>query len=87
MTLLSTLAIIFGTIGGMANIPQAYKIFKRKSAKDISITTYSMIFLGSLVWILYGIEIKDFPLILANTVGIISISSVIFGWYLYGGRK
>lgn len=87
MTLLSILATIFGAIGGLANIPQAYKIFKRKSAKDISIITYSLVMIGTIVWLLYGIQIKDFPLSFANAIGSVCVGAVILGWFLYGEKK
>lgn len=84
MTLLSILATVFGALGGIANFPQAYRIFKRKSAKDISITTYSFLFLGTIVWILYGIELGNIPVIITNVLGAINIGLVIIGWFLYG---
>ncbi|MEK6860185.1 MAG: SemiSWEET family transporter [Nanoarchaeota archaeon] len=87
MTTLSILATIFGTIGGLANIPQAYRIFKRKSAKDISIITYSLVMVGTIVWFLYGIQIKDFPLTFANAAGFVCVGAVILGWFIYGGEK
>jgi len=84
MTLLTILATIFGAVGGLANFPQALKIFKRKSAKDISIITYSFLFCGAVVWILYGIEIMNFPVIITNVIGAINIGLVVVGWFLYG---
>lgn len=84
MTVLSILATIFGTIGGLANLPQAYRIFKRKSAKDISILTYSIILVGCIIWILYGIELRNFPVIITNSLGTINVTLVIIGWLLYG---
>lgn len=71
----------------MANLPQAYKIFKTESAKDISMITYPLLFVGAIVWVLYGIELRDFPLIFANSIGIMAIGLVIFGWFLYGKEK
>ena len=84
MTILSFLATIFGSLSGLANFPQAYRIFKRKSAKDISILTYSFLLLGAIVWILYGIEIKNFPVVITNILGAINIGLVVIGWFLYG---
>lgn len=84
MTILSILATLFGTISGIANLPQAIKIFKRKSAKDISILTYSFLFIGAVIWILYGIEIKNFAIIITNIFGTINIGLVVIGWFLYG---
>lgn len=87
MTLLIILATIFGAVGGIANFPQAYKIFRRRSAKDISILTYSFLFVGAVVWILYGIEIWNAPVIITNTLGAINIGLVVIGWFFYGRTK
>ena len=84
MTILSILAVTFGTLSGISNVPQWYKIFKRKSAKDISIITYSFLFIGALIWIFYGIEIKNFSIIITNILGAINIGLVVIGWFLYG---
>ncbi|MFW5866129.1 MAG: SemiSWEET family sugar transporter [Nanoarchaeota archaeon] len=83
MTLLSILATIFGMGMALANFPQAIRIFNRKSAGDVSILTYLLIFAGSIVWVLYGIEIDDAPIVLANSIGITSILTVMIGWFLY----
>jgi len=84
MTILSTLASVSGIIGPFAMLPQAYKIFKRKSAKDISISTTSFFFVSAIIWIFYGFEIENFPIIISNLLGILSISLIIVGWFLYG---
>ena len=87
MTLLFLLATVFGTLSGIANFPQAYRIFKRKSAKDISIFTYSFLLIGAVIWIFYGIEIANFPIIITNIFGAVNIGLVVIGWLLYGDRK
>jgi MtN3 and saliva related transmembrane protein len=51
-----------------ANFPQAYKIIKTKSTKDISVVTYSLLTAGGILWIIYGISQKDIPLVLANGI-------------------
>jgi MtN3 and saliva related transmembrane protein len=84
MSLLSILATISGIAASFAMLPQTYRIFKRKSAKDISILTYSLLILISIIWILYGIEIQNFPVIISNGVGIFFLLSIMIGWFLYG---
>ena len=87
MSVLGIIAASFGTLSSIANLPQVYKIFKRKSAKDISILTYSILFVGALAWIFYGIELKNGPIIITNTIGGISLGLVIAGWFCYGREK
>ncbi len=83
MTLLAILATAFGTLMSIANIPQAIRIFRRKSAKDISVVTYSIFWISSIVWLFYGIEISNMPIIIAYGVGILSCSLVMLGWLKY----
>ena len=83
-TILFLMATIFGTVSGVANFPQAYKIFKRKGAGDISIITYSFLLAGAIVWILYGIELGNFPITIKNIIGGFNIALVVVGWALYG---
>ena len=84
MTILSTLATVFGTIGAFAIFPQVYKIFKRKSAKDISILTYSFLFTAGIIWVLYGLEIQSYPIVIVQLIGNFNLVLVIVGWILYG---
>lgn len=84
MSILAVLATVVGIFLGLANLPQAYKIFKRKSAKDISAVTYIIVEFGSVVWILYGLEIKSFPIVIPNILGFLATSLVLVGYFLYG---
>jgi MtN3 and saliva related transmembrane protein len=83
MTVLSVLATFFGTFQALANLPQAYKIFKRRSSKDVSLTTYLIFLVGSVVWVLYGIEIGSFAVIFSNALGVVTLVVVIIGWFTY----
>jgi len=82
--LLETLATLVGIVASVAMFPQVYRIFKRKSAKDISILTYSFLFAAGIIWVLYGINIQSFPLIITNLVGSLNLLGVVVGWFLYG---
>jgi len=87
MTILSILATAFGSIMGFSNFFQAHRIFKRKSARDISLTTFGMLFAGALVWVLYGLELRNSPVIISNLVGVLGAGSVLIGWFKYGRNK
>lgn len=84
MTILANLATISGSAMALANFPQVYKIFKRKSAKDISAITYSVYILGAIIWLLYGWEIKSIPVLISNLIGISASIIILIGWFLYG---
>lgn len=84
MTILSTLATISGTVMALANIPQAYKIFKRKSAKDLSIIPWALSIIVGTIWLFYGLEINSFPVVIQNSIALVVVTIVIIGWFLYG---
>jgi len=63
--ILGLVAAAFTTI---ANIPQTIKIVKTKSTKSISAITYAMLFVGMVLWVVYGIIKTDLPIILANGI-------------------
>jgi len=84
MTILSILATIFGSVMALASLPQIYKIYKRKSAKDISAISYSFFMVGGIIWLLYGIELKSSAVIISNTLSAATAFIVLMGWFLYG---
>ena len=51
-----------------AFFPQAVKVWKSKSTRDISLYMFIIFTIGVLSWLIYGITISDLPLILANAV-------------------
>lgn len=76
---LGMLAAFFTTV---ANIPQAIKVIKTRNVKDLSAATYSMLFIGMVLWVVYGIMKEDLPIILANSIaaalcGLILIMKII----------
>jgi MtN3 and saliva related transmembrane protein len=87
MTILSILATVFGIVNGFANFPQIWKIYKTKSAKDISIVTYLILTVGTIVWLLYGIEIRSVPIIIMEALVLIEFVFVLIGCYLYGKKR
>jgi MtN3 and saliva related transmembrane protein len=62
-----------------AYVPQAYKTWKTKSAGNISLTMYIAMFVGILLWLVYGIHLKSLAMVLANSVtAILTLIILIF---------
>jgi MtN3 and saliva related transmembrane protein len=55
----------------IAFLPQAIKVYKSKSTKDISLYMFLIFTIGVFSWLIYGIIISDLPIILANAVTLI----------------
>lgn len=60
-------------------LPQAIKTIKTKDTKGISTGMYSMFVVGVFLWIIYGIQLKDMPIIIANVITFV-LASIILGF-------
>lgn len=49
-------------------LPQTIKTIREKETKGISTLMYSMFTCGILLWLLYGIATRDWPVLIANAV-------------------
>ncbi len=58
-------------------LPQAIKTIKTKDTESISLWMYLMFVLGVVLWLVYGLFLKDMPLIAANTVTLIFSGSIL----------
>lgn len=60
-----------------ANLPQAYIIIREKSTQHISAATYSLLLLGTALWVTYGIAKSDWPIIIANAISVLTCVSIL----------
>lgn len=74
---------IIGPLGNLMFYMQAYKIFNTKTAVSISIEGFSLSVIGMGSWLLYGIFLKNKPLIIANIVGVTGAILVLVGTLFY----
>ncbi len=72
------LGIVAGLITTFAIVPQIFRVYKLKSAREISFIYNSAMLLGAIVWLAYGIVLGLFSLIIWNSIGI-----VLNGWFLF----
>ena len=77
MEIIKILVTFVGVMMSSANFPQVYRIYKNKSAKDISLITYSVITVGSIIWALYGFLLHDWVIIISYVIGVVGAGSVL----------
>ncbi len=49
-------------------LPQAIRIIRTKHTKDISLSMYVIFTTGIFLWLIYGISIRNIPIISANVI-------------------
>ena len=68
-------------------VPQIFKVIKTKSAKDVSLLTILQLSLGVSLWIIYGINLRNTIIIMANSVTLITLIILLFLYFNYGRQK
>ena len=65
-------------MGGISLFPQVLKVIRTKSTKDISREMFLLLAGSIFLWLIYGILLKDFPIIIANFLGFIQALIILF---------
>ncbi len=77
MTLLSVIGVLAAIVSTINQLPQAYKTIRSKDTHSLSLGMYSMVWVATALWLVYGILLKDGPLILSNSVSILPITYIL----------
>lgn len=77
-----------GYLGGVLTtfcyIPQIIRIFRLKSAKEISLLFTLFTLVGIMVWLSYGILLSLGPIIFWNSVALVIVSILLYAKLKYG---
>ena len=74
--ILDLLVSVVGIATGGAYLPQAFRIWKRRSSGDVSMVTYLLFLGGQAIYLVYGVRISQWPLIVgmgANMAGNLAV--------------
>ena len=52
-------------------VPQLIRVWRLRSAREISLLMFLIYSLGIFLWLLYGIYIHSLPVILANSISLV----------------
>jgi MtN3 and saliva related transmembrane protein len=78
MTFAEIIGFVAATLTTLSFYPQAYKIIKTRDTASISLVMYSIINVGLILWLVYGLMIGDMPIILANAFTLIASLTILF---------
>ncbi|MEO1751499.1 SemiSWEET transporter [Thiofaba sp. EF100] len=76
--------IVAATLTTVAFVPQAVKTWRSRHARDLSLGMFSLFTAGVLCWLLYGVLIGSWPIIIANAVTAGLAGSILFFKLRYG---
>lgn len=84
--MLKNLALVAGVLMALAIFPQAYKIFKDKAARDVSALTFIILTAGSFIWLLYGLDDHDTPIVASYAIRFVA-AGLVLGLIVYYARR
>ena len=74
LTLIGLLAALCTTVGFLA---QVLKTVKTKQTGDLSLLMYIILTTGLFLWLIYGLILKDLPIISANSITLLLAVTVL----------
>lgn len=65
------------TLTTMSFVPQAWLTFKTKDVSGISLGMYSVFTVGVALWLVYGLFLQAWPVVIANAVTLALASGIL----------
>ncbi len=84
MVITESLGLIAGALATCSVIPQVVRIYRLKSAREISMVFTTMLLLGLILWMVYGVFLALTPVIIWNSIGIGVTASLMYAKLKYG---
>jgi len=80
------LGLIAGALATSSTIPQLVRIFRLKSAYEISMAFTILLLAGLSLWLVYGLSLSLTPVIVWNAIGTGCVAMLLVAKLRYGRR-
>ena len=87
MTGIQILGMAAGSISAITFLPQVIKTWKTKSADDISLLMFTFATISVIMWLVYGIILKDIPIIYTNSLVLICSLIMLYFKFRFSSKK
>lgn len=84
MNLTEYIGLMAGLLITCSFIPQLIRVFQLKSAREISFLFTSLLLIGMLCWLTYGIRLGLTQVILWNVIGAFLVTILLYAKMKYG---
>jgi MtN3 and saliva related transmembrane protein len=78
------LGLVAGALTTGSFLPQVVRVYKLRSAHEISLFFTVLFMVGDLIWMGYGIYLSSIPIILWNVLGALMAAALLFAKIRYG---
>lgn len=80
------LGVAAGSLTTFALVPQVVRIWRTRSAEDVSAATFAVMSVGIVLWIAYGIRLAALPVIVFNAISLALSLTILALKARYRGR-
>ena len=63
--------------------PQIYEVWSKHEKAGVSLASWSFFLIAAMIWLWYGLRIKDKPLIIASTLWVLMEGALVLGLLVY----
>ena len=81
------LGFLAGALTTLGLIPQAVRLFRLRSAHEVSLHFTLLFMTGTICWLVYGISLSLLPVILWNSVSFVLLMLILYAKLKYGGSQ
>lgn len=77
--LIKRAVLLVAIVEPLMTIPQIYEVWVNRQIAGVSLTTWMMYAVAAVIWLLYGLQLKDKPLIISSGLWILTELAVVAG--------
>ncbi len=67
-----------------AFVPQAWRVWRTRSTRDISLSTFAIFCPGVALWLVYGYSLGSSPIVITNGVTLVLALTILVNKLRYG---
>ena len=77
MTLVNWIGTVAAVLTTVSFVPQVRHTFKTRDVSGISFGMYSVFTLGIACWLVYGLLLQAWPIVIANVITLVLVSAIL----------
>jgi MtN3 and saliva related transmembrane protein len=77
VTLADAIGLAAGVLTTLAFVPQVIRVWRSRSARDLSLSSFAIFTAGVALWLVYGLVVGALPVIVANAVTLVLAGAIL----------
>jgi len=77
MTAIDIIGLVAAALTTGSFVPQVVRLWRTRDAEGISLVTFAVFSVGVVLWLIYGVMVHSWPVILSNAVTIVLTIAIV----------